>query len=253
MLFFYNIRAINVVVNSNTTRSIGYGNCDFNTNGEKNIISSFIKSGNIVFDVGANIGEWTLLALKRNPERVFSFEPIPSSFSKMQNKVIDNRVSVFNCAIGANTGRQLFVHYEKGSGFSSFYHRLVVERDIKLKPTEIEVNVNTIDNFCDENNVDKIDFLKIDTEGAEFAVLYGAQNMLSNGAINYIQFEYGGTYPDAGITLHQVYDLLTRYEYSVFRIISDGLLYIPKWENSLENYNYSNYFAVSKNKINEVL
>lgn len=61
--------------------NIGYHNCDIKTNGETDLISHFIKTGDIVFDVGAATGEWSLLVLSKHPHvSLYAFEPIPESF-----------------------------------------------------------------------------------------------------------------------------------------------------------------------------
>ena len=112
----------------------------------------------------------------------------------------------------------------------------------------IEVEQDSLENFCADHSIDRIDFLKIDTEGAEWRILKGAESLLQHGRIGAIQFEYGGCYLDAGATLEQAYHLLTSNNYLVFRIVPSGLLHIALWDNALENYLYSNYFAVLKSE-----
>jgi hypothetical protein len=67
-------------------------------------------------------------------------------------------------------------------------------------------DLNTIDEYCKENDVDRIDFLKIDAEGLDYRILLGAKRMIEDNRIKYIQFEYW-----AGI--RKFYDLLkVRYD-----------------------------------------
>jgi hypothetical protein len=70
--------------------------------------------------------------------------------------------------------------------------------------------------------------------------------MLKERSISLVQFEYGGTYPDAGITLKEVFDLLRSYGYEVHRILPDGLVRIPKWRDVHEDYQYANFLAVAR-------
>ena len=64
--------------------------------------------------------------------------------------------------------------------------------------------------------------------------------------IDYIQFEYGGTYPDSGTTLKQVFDFLSAFGFKMFRLMEDtSLQFCPKWLDHMEDYAYSNYLAVS--------
>jgi hypothetical protein len=91
-----------------------------------------------------------------------------------------------------------------------------------------------------ENVITQIDFLKIDTEGHELDVLQGSEKMLSEGRIKCIQFEYGGTYLDANITLEQVFNLLKKYNYKISKL---GNSEIENFTSNLENYTYSNFLA----------
>ena len=79
----------------------------------------------------------------------------------------------------------------------------------------------------------------------EYDVLRGAEDILRAGRVKFIQFEYGGTYPGANTSLKQVCEFLSGFGYSLFRILPDGLLHIPKWRDELETYRLSNYLAVS--------
>ena len=69
--------------------------------------------------------------------------------------------------------------------------------------------------------------------------------LLDNLQIDILQFEYGGTYIDAGITLKEVIKFLSRKGYRSFKIIPDGLINITEWKDEFENYQYANYCAVS--------
>ena len=111
----------------------------------------------------------------------------------------------------------------------------------------IEVQSRSIANVMDEMG-GNIDYLKIDTEGAELDVLQGATQLLTNSQIDYIQFEYGGTYPDAGITLKAVYEYLTQYNYQIYRISRWQLTKIDTWQDWMENYKYGNFLAVRSGK-----
>jgi hypothetical protein len=75
----------------------------------------------------------------------------------------------------------------------------------------IEVNCLALDSFCRRESIRRIDVLKTDTEGADLAVLRGAQGLLASGSISFVYTEffhfYGGKY---GTSLQQVADFLRR-------------------------------------------
>ena len=71
----------------------------------------------------------------------------------------------------------------------------------------------------------------------------GAKELLENQKIECLQFEYGGTYPDAHTFLYDVMRNLTSMGYVIFRIEPYGLVHVSQWSYSLEDYGYTNFFA----------
>lgn len=240
-LYATSLEKICIIEDSAFLDTIGYNNCNMVTNGELQIIQSLVPGKGIVFDVGANVGEWSSTVLKYSPEaKLLVFEPIPHLFKNLC-AVFKKRAHVYKYAISHEEGERLFEYYPECSAVSGLYHRPALSH---MKEQKIVVDTTTLDLFCEKHNVGKINFLKIDTEGNEWNVLRGASQLLQDKAIDMIQFEYGGTYPDAGITLAQVYEFLKFNGYEVYRIASNYLIHIPQWRDALENYQYSNYLAV---------
>lgn len=238
------LETISVFQNSPTYNTIGYGNCNGSTNGEKNLIQNVIRSGDVVFDVGADIGDWSKHVLAKNKDvYLHVFEPIPAAFKVLEEKLNFHNVYLHNIAISQEVGNADFFVYLGHSGLtdcSSLYCRPVIEHCLKGK---INVETQSLDHFCVVNNIDHIDLLKLDTEGAEWFIFLGAQELLNRRAITLIQFEYGGCNIDSKTTLQQMYELLTSKGYSVYRIVPNGLVEIHTWDPKLENFQYSNYFA----------
>lgn len=225
--------------------AIGYNNCDMHTNGEVLIMKKIINADMRVFDVGANVGEWTTRVLQISPTaQCYIFEPIPDIFNVLQGNFSSGNCNFFNIAFFHMQGIQEFKYYVGRSVLSGLFERpCVTAHEV---PKTIHVVTDTLDNFCNNHAIDYIDFLKIDTEGAEVVILHGAARLLQNHHIQYIQFEYGGTYRDAQTTLQEAYCLLSLYNYDVYRIANDGLIHIAQWRDALENYQYSNYLAVAR-------
>jgi FkbM family methyltransferase len=228
---------------SKETEKLGYGDWDPYIDGEFLVIKQCIQEGDMVIDAGAHFGDWSRLVLEHTHKNctLYSFEPVPYFFSIL-TKTVGSRAHCYNCALGEREKEAVMnYYYEESEGCSSLYERTVLS-DIPVK--KIVVPVISLDIFCKQQGIEAIDFLKIDVEGAEWDVLQGAHGLISQKKIRFIQFEYGGTYPDAAITLEQVYAYLTEQGYVIFRITADGLVYIPMWRNALENYHLSNYLAV---------
>lgn len=106
-----------------------------------------------------------------------------------------------------------------------------------------DVQVSTLDAFCAVEGISRIDLLKIDVEGLEFAVLTGAKKLIDASAINAIQFEFGVGNFEARTFFRDFFDLLgDRYDF--YRIVSDGLRRVPRYHSELEQHAAINYLAV---------
>jgi FkbM family methyltransferase len=199
-------------------------NADFNKNGERWVVQHLIKQHDTVFDVGASTGEWADLL----PSMILyqGFEPRPGR----QKAVEDIAISDFN-------GKATF--YDSGEGSA------LTPRTVDTYETSYEVRVKTLDTHLADTLRDHIDFLKIDTEGNEMAVLRGAQGLLAKGAIKYIQFEYGGCWIDSRQYLRDAFELLGRYGYDIYKIHPRGLEKVT-YKEKLESFQYANYLAWKK-------
>jgi len=226
----------------------GYGEDDSTTNGEFSLVLNFIDPGSVVFDVGANKGYWSRFVLQNKSEvTLHAFEPVPENFQRLKTTLRGLSAECHPIAVSNRNGDSIFYYYSSSSEIaemSTFYRRPEVEQKLKIQPSPIQVESSTLNSVCEKEAIPTVDFLKIDTEGSEYEVLLGADPLLQGHKIRMIQFEYGGTYRDAGITLQQIWAYLTGYGYQLFRILPAGLLSIPEWRSELENYTYANYLAV---------
>jgi len=134
---------------------------------------SFIKLNNkeikTIIDIGANIGNFSILSnLLYSKSKIYSFEPIKKTYSILEKNLINRKnINLFNKAVGENTGVQKMSFDESSSGLSRFSDK------------GSEVNVVSLDDFIQENKINSIDILKIDTETFESSVLKGAKKSLS--------------------------------------------------------------------------
>ncbi len=251
------VNAYDIVDESEKTKSLGLGDWYIHSDGELHLMQQLLRPNDLVFDVGANVGEWSLYALQVEPSiQLFSFEPLPLIYSDLKGKLAKyTNAEVFNLALSDRSGKANFCYYDETydfSGLSGFFVREVLKADHK-PPKIIRVDQLTLPDFCLEHNIDKIDFLKIDAEGAESMIIKGAREMIESQLITAIQFEYGGCYIDAKATLKEIYDLFVECDYAVFRIMPNGLIRIAQWGDHLEDFDLSNYVAVKRDALNSRL
>lgn len=251
------LNAFSIFLESEATRKMGYGDWYIEKDGELSLMEHYLAPGHIVIDAGANCGEWSQFALQTEPGiSLFAFEPVLPVFNLLnQNLSGYENVHCYNKALCDTLGKGSFHYYDETverSALSGFYYREVLRGDFQ-EPKVIEVDLETITHFCSKEGIDRIDFLKIDTEGAEWKVLLGAKEMIAAHKIGVVQFEYGGCYIDAKTTLEEIFHFFRENDYYVFRIVPNGLVYIYEWSPSLENFDLSNYCAVCKEDLNAFL
>jgi FkbM family methyltransferase len=129
----------------------------------------------VTLDIGAYVGFFTILAAHANPRgRVFAFEPLSPIFRRLEKNVRLNGLENVSCACAAvsdTAGSAEFFHIPDGMPTSSSLSFEFMKGTDKL--TSSQVSTITIDDFVAQNALDKIDFIKIDTESTEPAVLQG--------------------------------------------------------------------------------
>lgn len=210
----------------------------------------FLKPGQVVFDVGANIGRMTeLFATAVGSEgKVFAFEPAQASFLELTERCADlpSQCELVNAAVTESEGSiQLHVYDHDHRSWSSMAHRPLENYGIHIAPPRIEtVQTVSIDRYCSAHGINQIDLMKIDVEGAELLVLRGARQMLKEKRISLVLFEFGQTTFDMGVSPLDLQLLLDDVGYS-FRNVIEGEPSFPGG-NSAETAAYSMHVAAPK-------
>jgi FkbM family methyltransferase len=232
-------------------------NPDMYRNGEYHLLSYLTKNQLLktVFDVGANIGEYSAIiaSCQQIDGRIYAFDPGDNNVEVLRKKfhstegfyIIPKALSDYNGTIDFHQNDD-----PSQSGTDSVYDMNTIGYHPHTQ--KISVPCTTIDSFCENNHIEHINLVKIDVEGHELFVLKGGGGMLSKGNIDYIQFEYGHAARAARVLLLDIVNLLENYGYSVYLIMPKGIkrfIYSP-WEEN--KYNMMNFFAVSNKAINAV-
>lgn len=136
-----------------------------------------LNDGEIIFDIGANYGFYSLNIANKYPNsKIYAFEPIKYTFDILcENISINNLNNIipYNFGFGKENTVAIFNFNQDNSGSTSMIN--ILERDDSEK---IECPIYTLDSFVKKNNINKIDFIKCDVEGAEFFVFQGGKNIL---------------------------------------------------------------------------
>tara|TARA_B100000767_G_C19711537_1_gene513029 strand:- start:461 stop:1384 length:924 start_codon:yes stop_codon:yes gene_type:complete len=143
---------------------------------ETKFLKKIIDTGQVVIDIGANMGWYSIHFSKwvGGSGKIFAFEPVPEIHEELRSNIKLNfcqNIKVFNCALGNKNESILFnvSNFEGGSGASS--------ENLKFGK-EIKVTKRKLDDVMSEQNINNIDFLKIDIEGGELNMLKGAEKII---------------------------------------------------------------------------
>lgn len=217
--------------------------CDIHTNGELRFIQRVAPELSTVFDVGANVGDWTAELLAANSAaKCHCFEPVPGTRAKLEARGMKGDVTINPFGLSSEPGSFTLYNYGDGSGLNSLYRREDLEAKNKnLKPTVIEIPLETLDGYAERNGIEQIDLLKIDVEGHELSVLRGATRMLAEGRIRMIQMEYGSGFQLANALLRDIFDVVAPAGMTGGRITPEGVEKNDGYHARLEDFRLSNW------------
>ena len=222
----------------NIHRASEHPGYDVMRNGERDALARTMPTAApVLFDVGANVGDWSAMALGVCPTAIIhAFEINPPTAALLAARYsTDCRVTVHPFGLAASSGSaELFAYAGEASVLSS----LRVALHSHVQASRNSVAVRTGDDVCHELRVEKIDFLKIDAEGADFEVLSGFNEMLTAGRIACLQFEHEG-----GRYLRDFHDFLTPKGYVIGKLYANYVDFRPH-SAELEHFLGPNYIAV---------
>jgi FkbM family methyltransferase len=202
----------------------------------------------VLFDVGANSGNYSLKLqeiFSPIPLNIYSFEAAVDMFKILQgNTQIYPQIRTFHQGISHEKGSMQLFKNQSFSGLSSLYQRRLQHFNLEMNETET-VQLTSIDEFCQQEHINRIDFLKLDIEGHELKALQGAKKMIQSNKIRFIQFEFGGCNIDSRTYFQDFYYLL-KDKYNLYRIVKDGLYPITHYREIDEIFTTINYLAELK-------
>ena len=202
-------------------------------NGELFFYSFMEDNLSLIFDVGCRNDS----LFKNFYGTVHYFDPAQDAIETLKKQPSSNKKSYFNnIALSDKTGELFF--YPK---YQSLHNRIKTCKIDDDKNKKI-VPVMTGYDYIKANNINNIDFLKIDVEGHEFSVIKGFGEAISKVSI--IQFEYGGTFIDTNIKLIDIKDHLNGIFDKFYYLTTDRLIPITNFK---DHYNYCNIICFNNN------
>ena len=211
---------------------------------EYKIFSQVIKSANVLFDIGANLGYYSIVAKKFNPQlQVVAFEPFPSVYNYLKINLrinnLDEELRAEQLALSSSSGTARF-YVSKNERMDDIADQLVgdgsLSSNVNQNPNKIsfDVKTETLDNYVLNNfkSSKLVDFIKIDTEATEHLVFQGAENILrTHRPIIMCEIIKNQTEQE----LHTIFN---RHKYLYYRILSNGLRRMDRFviENPKDDY-----------------
>ena len=218
---------------------------DFVEGGEQNVMQMLQPLGfKVILDVGANTGQWTRLALSYFPSAVFhTFEISKTTYPILQENLKGAAFRNNNLGLSSEKGTITYKDYGPASGLNTLISSASVF-DNCLSHERCTAEVVTGDAYCDEHSIPRVDFLKVDVEGAEHLVFAGFQNMLKRKALRVIQFEYGYNNGDAGYLMRDFFRFFGEHGFVVAKIRKRGIQF-SDFVHTMNNFESGpNYLAV---------
>jgi FkbM family methyltransferase len=166
---------------------------------ELNYFNSIKNNCYIIFDVGSSNHS---IFFEESEKEVHYFEPYSVAYNQLPELVKNKKYFLNN--FGLSDKVDVLPLYQEGSLYNRNLSNHILEN------CHVKLGLD----YCIENKIEKIDFLKIDVEGFETKVFIGFGDFLKN--VRYIQFEYGHGLRDAGSNLKEVMDILKKYGFVEF-------------------------------------
>jgi FkbM family methyltransferase len=207
----------------------------------------YLREGMTVFDVGANVGELTLLFSRFvGSGGVHAFEASSAAFKRLQlvcDATERRNVTLNHLALSDKSGLiRLHVYEDAYLSFNSQAVRPMKDYGADVESIGVEeIAATTVDDYCTREKIERIDLLKIDVEGAELQVMQGARRMLQSKRIRCLTFEFGQATFDMGNSPAEIETYLKEMNYKIRNIVKGDPIFPGR--ESVEAAKYSMHIA----------
>lgn len=201
---------------------------------KKHYLTKVVKAGDIVLDVGANHGEYSLVFSKLvgKSGSVIAFEPVPDSVEYMR-KTLPLNVTVIQTALSDHDGSEdihVFKDFQM-KGYTSLREPSLNYSDFSVEVKK--VGVTTIDSYLKRAGIIKVDFLKVDIEGGELDFLRGATRLLSDMRPKIMIEVSDNRTADFGYKAKEIVEYLQLFGYDLYECDSNSELVVPDFGDKI--------------------
>jgi FkbM family methyltransferase len=202
----------------------------------------------IIFDVGANVGDWSTAVLEQLEEHdldkdalLFSFEPVPTTAEELRRNLHGNHhcLHIEELALSAASGTAEIYLAGPMAGTNSLYcHSALVTQD------SVKIDLVSAADFCGSRGIPHVHLLKCDTEGHDMEVIRGALPLLIDERISVLQFEYNHCWVFSRSFLRDVFLAIDSLPYKVAKLQANHVLVFEKWHPELDKFFEGNYALI---------
>lgn len=220
-------------------------NYDFETNGERFVLQALARHDfRTIFDVGANVGDWARIAHSLFPNAtIHSFEILEPTYQALCSNTRGlTRIRANACGLLDREGEIALNAFEGVSTITT-----ITDYPHEFARKTASGRVITGDGYVREHGIERIDFLKLDVEGAENLALAGLEQTIGAGKVSVVQFEYGQVSILTKFLLRDFYAFFERHGYRLGKIYPDYIEFRP-YEFRHEDFRGSNYLAIREDR-----
>jgi FkbM family methyltransferase len=193
---------------------------------EWRFLNRYLKSDMTFVDIGANQGEFSLFAAKRLTKgRVLAFEPVDFFYDLLCENIERNsyrNIETFHYGL-SNESKQLPIYMGKTGAGEHEGLATIFQSDLRERFIQ-NIELRVLDDQLPQLNLNRIDFMKIDVEGAEMLVLKGAQKTIERFRPLIMIEINNATYQAAGYTVPDVIQFFKQMRYTLNIMTKNGTL-----------------------------
>ncbi|QFT67765.1 hypothetical protein FIU93_13340 [Labrenzia sp. THAF35] len=197
----------------------------------------------LCFDIGANVGRYSLDLLNYTSADVIAFEPLISTHGELvrNTQAYGDRIVCENVGVGNFDGEGL-LHFDATNPVLASFSQEVKKVSYVTNGQTVKARVTSLDTYCRVAGITAVDLIKIDTEGFETEVFEGAARVFSEIRPRFIQMEFNWHQMFRSRTLNDFAEMLP--EYDVYQLLPNGWTRREPRDPLTNFYQFSNFVFV---------